>query len=413
MSRRKPTVEIPPIEEELSASGSTTPLVRRVLSDDSTQIVSALMYDPETAGTGQKGRSIYLVDVELPGDFPSKKVAIKVTDGRELAVMRGLALDSQIKEQVNLVSLLWSEEKPDGVCRIGVSFCERGALSKAYLDALPPKSRNTSLLQIFSDAAYGLKYMHEKGYMHLDIKPQNIFLDSKGRAYIGDFGSSEKYEMEFESLATAEEIDSGRFIGVGSFLYVPPEEIESMMDGTLKVGFKSDVWSLGVVMAQMLGEELGIIKQDDLDSATNEMAAYGIMMKSVDRMHTGDEYTDWCKRSHEAKQRLFALMERAGKGGELIELSPHDMSVALLDVAKWMTAPKEDRPSIDQVESVLLALQTFLPTDQFFKIQGRGQVEIKSSAASPRLFRPARALSGSQHHVVPADDTERKPRGPS
>ena len=50
------------------------------------------------------------------------------------------------------------------------------------------------------DAAYAfpklleaVEFMHSKGWMHGDIKPSNIFVDFKGNAWLGDYGSSVKF----------------------------------------------------------------------------------------------------------------------------------------------------------------------------------------------------------------------------
>lgn len=37
-----------------------------------------------------------------------------------------------------------------------------------------------------------VKYLHIRGIIHCDIKPQNIFIDKEKKAYLGDLGSSRK-----------------------------------------------------------------------------------------------------------------------------------------------------------------------------------------------------------------------------
>lgn len=50
------------------------------------------------------------------------------------------------------------------------------------------------LRYITRDILEGLKHIHSNGYMHLDIKPANIFLTETGRAKIGDFGRIVAYD---------------------------------------------------------------------------------------------------------------------------------------------------------------------------------------------------------------------------
>lgn len=61
----------------------------------------------------------------------------------------------------------------------------------------------------------GLRYLHKNGVVHRDIKTQNIFLNSKKRCIIGDFGVSKKGKTVMESF-------------VGTPYYLPPELILKM-----------------------------------------------------------------------------------------------------------------------------------------------------------------------------------------
>ena len=40
-----------------------------------------------------------------------------------------------------------------------------------------------------SNIILGLEYMHEKGFIHKDIKPENLYFDQNGYLKIADFGS--------------------------------------------------------------------------------------------------------------------------------------------------------------------------------------------------------------------------------
>lgn len=59
----------------------------------------------------------------------------------------------------------------------------------------------------------GLRYLHDRGILHRDIKSQNIFLSSKNRIKIGDFGISKE-------LARGQEYAKSF---VGTPYYLPPE----------------------------------------------------------------------------------------------------------------------------------------------------------------------------------------------
>ena len=85
--------------------------------------------------------------------------------------------------------------------------------------------------------AQGLKYMHEKGIVHNDIKSLNILLTKKGVAKIGDFGSSRF-------------VDSTNIKGpLGTIAWSAPEMLKS--EGERVISTCCDVYSYGVVLLEM------------------------------------------------------------------------------------------------------------------------------------------------------------------
>ncbi len=96
--------------------------------------------------------------------------------------------------------------------------------------------------RIAKDIADGLNHAHTNNLVHCDIKPHNILLTSDGHAKIADFGIARAVT---ESTMTY----SGSV--VGSVHYFSPEQAQG---GTITP--KSDVYSLGVVMYEMLTGKL-------------------------------------------------------------------------------------------------------------------------------------------------------------
>ena len=84
-----------------------------------------------------------------------------------------------------------AEEKSPQLCKsinlfIQMEFCSNGSLSRFL-------KRNTELTSgeiclIFTEILFGLSYIHEKGFIHRDLKPGNIFIAKNGSIKIGDFG---------------------------------------------------------------------------------------------------------------------------------------------------------------------------------------------------------------------------------
>lgn len=87
-----------------------------------------------------------------------------------------------------------------------------------------------------------LDYAHNRGIVHRDIKPENILL-SNGQAVISDFGVA--YARH---LAVAEGTVTGVGETLGTPAYMSPEQIEGE-----KVDGRSDIYSLGCMLYEMLG----------------------------------------------------------------------------------------------------------------------------------------------------------------
>ena len=87
-----------------------------------------------------------------------------------------------------------------------------------------------------------LSHAHSRGIIHLDIKPQNIMLPKDGTVKIADFGIA-----QMEENAEGESADEA----VGSIHYISPEQARGEA-----VDARSDIYSLGVVMYEMLTGKL-------------------------------------------------------------------------------------------------------------------------------------------------------------
>lgn len=98
----------------------------------------------------------------------------------------------------------------------------------------------------------GLKYMHNRRIIHRDLKPENIFIDDKLDLKIGDFGLAVKLSSEDEKRKSI----------LGTFFYSAPEVIDRKnYDG---YSFKADIWSLGVIMYNLLTGILPFSKTNDI-----------------------------------------------------------------------------------------------------------------------------------------------------
>jgi len=95
---------------------------------------------------------------------------------------------------------------------------------------------------IAAQIAEGLDHAHQRGVIHRDIKSANIFITTEGRVKIIDLGLARRIDV---STLT----DAGTRLGTVS--YMSPEQARGdSIDG------RSDIWSLGVVLYEMLAGKL-------------------------------------------------------------------------------------------------------------------------------------------------------------
>lgn len=242
----------------------------------------------------------------------------------------------------------WEDQ---GYLYIQTEFCEEGTLD-VFLAEAGQRARldDFRIWKILLEVSLGMKHIHDNGFIHLDIKPANIFVTFEGVLKIGDFGMATRWpaksgiEGEGDREYIGPEILMGRYdkpadvFALGLIILETAANVELPDNGTswqkLRSGDMSDVPSL-----TWSDEESNIPRDasgNPLDNNDND--------DSVVHTYQGDV----------VPESPAAKVIHMVRQGELLTpptfmVNPSDRE-ALDNVVRWMISPNpDDRPVIDQV----------------------------------------------------------------
>lgn len=181
------------------------------------------------------GYTVAIKDLKTNGDDPDKMFKRFC---REIISWKHLS-------HPNILPLIGVSVSTDlGSFRILTEWMPNGNLVQ-YTKANPEANR----LELLSEVASGVIYLHELGVAHGDLKGKNVLVDNTGASRIADFGV-----MTMSDLGTglfSESIDS---LG-GTLAWMSPELLDSSHpDSTIRPTPESDCYALGMIMYEILAE---------------------------------------------------------------------------------------------------------------------------------------------------------------
>ena len=117
-----------------------------------------------------------------------------------------------------------------------------GDTLKEYIER-KGKLSDDEIKSIFSQMLDAVGYVHKQNLVHRDIKPSNFMVDPEGKVKLMDFGIAKNTDAN-----AAEYTQTGTGMQMGTPMYMSPEQVRN----TKEVTKSSDIYSLGVVLWQMV-----------------------------------------------------------------------------------------------------------------------------------------------------------------
>jgi serine/threonine protein kinase len=160
--------------------------------------------------------------------------------------LRGSVFMREVKSLVKLnhpcvVRILhWATSADRKHAEIHMEFASSGSLAEVLEEVNsgdePAFWNPTGIGILVCGLVLGMRYVHSRQILHLDLKPSNIFLNTNGHPLIGDFGSS--------CLVC----DAPRSEDAETVYYAAPELFQENAERTVKC----DVFSFGLILYEML-----------------------------------------------------------------------------------------------------------------------------------------------------------------
>ncbi|CAD6242099.1 unnamed protein product [Miscanthus lutarioriparius] len=235
----------------------------------------------------------------------------------------------------NLVSLQGYSLSPSGNL-LFYDYLENGSLWDILHAASSKKKKLDweARLKIALGAAHGLAYLHHEcspRIIHRDVKSKNILLDKDYEAHLADFGIAKSLCVSKTHTST---------YVMGTIGYIDPEYAR-----TSRLNEKSDVYSYGIVLLELLTGKKPVDDECNLHHLILSKAAENTVMEMVDQ-----DITDTCKDLGEVK-KVFQLALLCSKRQSSDRPTMHEVARVLDSLVCPGALPKQAQPQVSEKSS--------------------------------------------------------------
>jgi WD40 repeat protein/predicted Ser/Thr protein kinase len=171
-------------------------------------------------------------------------------------------------------------------------------------------------LQLIAKVADAVQHAHQRGLIHRDLKPGNILIDETGSPKILDFGVARVTDSDSQ---TTLQTDVGQL--VGTLAYMSPEQV---LADPLELDTRSDVYSLGVILYELLSGQMPYPVTRNLHETLQAIREKDpARLSTVDRIYRGDIETIVAKALEKDKSRRYgSAAELAADIGRYLKDEP-------------------------------------------------------------------------------------------
>ena len=242
---------------------------------------------------------------------------------------------------------------------------------RAHPEGMPPEEAR----EVAAAMARALDYAHGRGFVHRDVKPENILFGEDGSPQLTDFGIARAVSERTRMTATG--------MSIGSPHYMSPEQARGqLVDG------RSDIYSLGVVLYEML---TGRLPFDSADTFEIGLSHINDPVPTLPR-----EVADW-----------QPLLER------LMAKAPEDRYASAAEVAAVLESKARTQAPSPSLEPVERHLEAATRPEESAQEARAGQRESPSIAAGANRDRsaahPEEELPELDQEIPPAPEDSAPP----